>query len=480
MENGCHRCIPHRSHGIVNFLGGPGFPIHCSGFSRIDHGDSGESREKTVQIQTNPISADSLPDFVIADNSFNQENENSAGDFDLHATATPVFPEMGEFAAESDDDALVIPITINSGATLPASSGNSRAWFGALVFAIACFTLGMLRLMSQTLWVRRRFADCRLITGGPAFEELSGLIKEQRLRCRIRLLSSFDYSEPAAFGLFRWNIVLPQRAEIALTRDELRSLLAHELAHLVRRDTWWLVVGRLLCTAFAYQPLNFLAAQQWQRAAEFICDEWAVRRTGNRLALARCLTTVAEWRIGTVKLGSAMAATGQRSSLSERIECLVTQTAEEKRGSVLRNLALTAAVLAAIIGLITAGPTATFALPTWDAVTESVQADEVNTQDEIAPLDQFVIADAEWEATDDWTALEAELAGLRGELMELEELLSQTRSMPQLKEWTSRLHSRIATLEQKTELLDALRNRLPQTLSLPGSKTVNDTSIQPQ
>src|SRR5204863_4151691 len=139
----------------------------------------------------------------------------------------------------------------------------------------------------------------------------------------VLLLSAPDDPEPAAFGISQWTIVLPARAEHELSEDELRALLAHELAHLVRGDSMWLCVSRLVCSCLAFQPLNHLARREWQRAAEFLCDRWAVRRTGTPLALARCLTEVAGWRVSGRASAALLAATGRKSGLADRIERLL-------------------------------------------------------------------------------------------------------------------------------------------------------------
>lgn len=159
--------------------------------------------------------------------------------------------EVEPFVEVATEIAATVPTPI-----LPFTQSGNRLVI-ILIAAGFCLLLGMARLLSQSFWVRRRFANCRPVHDGPAARELNKLLKQQRLTPKIRLLASPDYPEPVAFGLFRWHIVLPDRAAAELSREELRGLLAHELAHLVRRDLWWLFIGRLLCTAFAYQPLNF-------------------------------------------------------------------------------------------------------------------------------------------------------------------------------------------------------------------------------
>jgi hypothetical protein len=213
----------------------------------------------------------------------------------------------------------------------------------------------------QSIAWRRRCHAAHEITEGPARRLLDDLVRKAAPGRTIRLLAAPSCVEPAAFGLFRWTIILPTRAERDLPADELRSLLAHELAHLVRGDTWWLLIGRLGCLLGGFQPLNFVARREWQRAAEHLCDSWAIRQTGNRLALARCLTEVAGWRWPEPDLAGSLAATGRRSGLASRIEHLVENRPLPGRWcDYTGRRGLVAAMLLALIGLSAAGPRVQF------------------------------------------------------------------------------------------------------------------------
>lgn len=141
---------------------------------------------------------------------------------------------------------------------------------------------------------------------------------------QIRVLIAPSFAEPAAFGIWQPTIVLPPSCE-SLDRDALRAVLAHELGHIARRDLWWLAIGRVLTTVFGFQPLNRIARREWTRAAECLCDDWAVGRGVERLTLARCLTAFAEHRLTGVSLADALAAVGSPSTLRTRVERLVSE-----------------------------------------------------------------------------------------------------------------------------------------------------------
>jgi beta-lactamase regulating signal transducer with metallopeptidase domain len=200
---------------------------------------------------------------------------------------------------------------------------------GAAVVTAICYTLltffivGTLHVIRRSLVFARTLRDSRPIRDEAVCDVLADLLRQANVRRGVRLLTSTGDRPPAAFGLFRWTIVLPQALVPTLQPDELRALLGHEVAHLARGDALWLWIGRILCACFAFQPLNFLARGQLRLAAEFLCDEWAVRNSASRFALARCLTRVAEWTAHLAPQPLELAALGPRSNLTERVERLV-------------------------------------------------------------------------------------------------------------------------------------------------------------
>jgi HEAT repeat protein/beta-lactamase regulating signal transducer with metallopeptidase domain len=100
---------------------------------------------------------------------------------------------------------------------------------------------------------------------------------------------------PVPLALAGRHIVLPERLVDDLDPEEQRAALAHELAHVARRDPEWCIAIEILERALFFQPLNRLARARLRDSAEFLCDEWAVQQTQSPLALARCLSVVASW-----------------------------------------------------------------------------------------------------------------------------------------------------------------------------------------
>ena len=177
---------------------------------------------------------------------------------------------------------------------------------------------GVVALASSLYYVARRLilvgrlADRRAVPNGPLAATLGELQRTSGHRRRVRLTMARTISSPVALGLS--EICVPELALSELGAEQQRSMLAHELAHLARRDSLWLAGASLIERVFFFQPLNRLARRELETTAEFLSDEWAMRKTGSAVSLAKCLATVAEW-IQASPLGVPVAGLAERRSL---------------------------------------------------------------------------------------------------------------------------------------------------------------------
>ena len=137
------------------------------------------------------------------------------------------------------------------------------------------------------------------------------------LRPQIRVTTAEGLPVPVSLGLR--EVCLPPRALTSLSPSSLDAALAHEAAHLARRDPLWLWACTVLEGLFFFQPLNRLARRRLQDVAEQVCDARAVQHTGRREALARCLVEVASWTLGPPRLALAGLA-ARPGTLEMRVE----------------------------------------------------------------------------------------------------------------------------------------------------------------
>ena len=84
-----------------------------------------------------------------------------------------------------------------------------------------------------------------------------------------RVVISDGIDAPFILGLFRPRIFLPS----TLTEPQLSHVLAHERAHLSRRDHWWKPLSFVLLAVHWFNPLLWLAYVLLCRDIELACDE---------------------------------------------------------------------------------------------------------------------------------------------------------------------------------------------------------------
>jgi len=119
---------------------------------------------------------------------------------------------------------------------------------------------------------------------------------------------------PAVIGWLRPAVLLPVFALTGLSEEQVRAVIAHELAH-IRRHDWLANLFQVLVEALLfYHPAMWWLNRRIRIERELACDEIAVSLTGSRLEYARALAQMAEW-----KNVSMLAMAANRGPLSQRI-----------------------------------------------------------------------------------------------------------------------------------------------------------------
>jgi hypothetical protein len=385
------------------------------------------------------------PSSVTGIEHFDQTQTEATTEAFVDTTERPVTNEP-KHAVSSIDQA----IELNSLADFaPVVRQSSRHWdvpyyivhtvYAAVTISIV---VGALLLALRTLTLRSTLAHADVLRDGPARQMLTGFLRSNQIRRRVRLLTSSRHAEPFACGLFGWTIVLPVGTDERLGPEELKALLAHEVAHLVRGDVCWLWFGQVLCACFAFQPLNFIARRRWQQAAECLCDDWAVRRGIRSLSLARCLTQIAEWRLGSQPFPIGLAAGGTRATLVQRVERLV----EERQhtdgwASPLRHKLINIGTVLCIPFLVGLTPRIGLSLAAKcpDHLRgESHESAHIESAPDPLP-------------TQAWEALQQELIQLESELNHANHLLNNLSSNPAIDELVDDIRQRTAQLRARRE-----------------------------
>ncbi|MEP7043452.1 MAG: M56 family metallopeptidase [Dokdonella sp.] len=146
------------------------------------------------------------------------------------------------------------------------------------------------------------------------------------------------------------RIVLPRWACELLDREQMRAMVAHETAHLARRDAAWKFAIALCRALLWFLPLAGIARRRLDETAELACDAWAARHLGDGRSLAECLAECAERRLEGFESWLAPAMAQRDSPLLQRIDHLIGGTPMNTTLSHLR--AGSAAVLALALAIV--------------------------------------------------------------------------------------------------------------------------------
>jgi len=94
-------------------------------------------------------------------------------------------------------------------------------------------------------------------------------------------------------GLRQGLVVLSQGLKDTLTDEQLQALVAHEQAHIDRKDNMWHLLIELAATLALPMPVGFLYAYWWRASAEADCDCRAAETTTSA-TVSQLLVTLQE------------------------------------------------------------------------------------------------------------------------------------------------------------------------------------------
>lgn len=166
----------------------------------------------------------------------------------------------------------------------------------SLVFAIGyalfvLYRLGMLWLAWWQAMILRRSAFER---------EVPAPIAATAARCRnafslrsVPLLCSTSTTMPVTVGARQPVIILPESFYRERSEETLTSVLAHEMAHVARRDYARNIACELLCLPISFHPLAKYIRRQINKTRELACDEMVTERLLEPRIYARALVRVA-------------------------------------------------------------------------------------------------------------------------------------------------------------------------------------------
>jgi Zn-dependent protease with chaperone function len=171
---------------------------------------------------------------------------------------------------------------------MAVSAVPSSLWLLVAAVWIAVAVIGLTQLWLLHRSLGRALAD-RAVLSGSRRTSIATIVGAS-----TRVSVGDGLSVPLALTS---EICLPRWVLQRMDQDEFRAVVAHEMAHVRRRDALSRRTAAILSRVFFFQPLNWLASARLRELSECICDEEAIEMTRSTLPLASALERVASRRL---------------------------------------------------------------------------------------------------------------------------------------------------------------------------------------
>ena len=170
----------------------------------------------------------------------------SGPSFDVQTGITPIDNRINDYLGDRYFE----------GVTVPTNNGNNVMTILTIVWII-----GILLLATYTII---------------SYQRLNRKV-DTAVRYKDNIFQSENVKSPFVLGIIKPRIYLP----FNMNGQDLEHVVAHEQAHIHRKDHWWKPFGFLLLTIHWFNPLVWLAYVLLCRDIELACDERVIKELGN-------------------------------------------------------------------------------------------------------------------------------------------------------------------------------------------------------
>ena len=170
----------------------------------------------------------------------------SGPSFDVQTGITPIDNRINDYLGDRYFE----------GVTVPTNNGNNVMTILTIVWII-----GILLLATYTII---------------SYQRLNRKV-DTAVRYKDNIFQSENVSSPFVLGIINPRIYLP----FSMNEQDMEHVVAHEQAHIRRKDHWWKPLGFLLLTIHWFNPLMWLAYVLLCRDIELACDEKVIKGLGN-------------------------------------------------------------------------------------------------------------------------------------------------------------------------------------------------------
>ena len=192
-----------------------------------------------------------------------------------------------------------------------------------LIWGLGCIALGLRFLFGLlSVWGMKKGSipidDPRIPTILASAEKTFGR------HIRTKVLASPHIDSPMAAGFFRPSILLPEGLLARLRDQDLRSILCHELSHILHWDQLTGIIQRLVTGLLWWNPLAYGLSSAFSRDREEISDTHVLLEN-NSEEYAECLINLAEHSSSIRHLPVVIAMASPHIPLKDRVQIILSK-----------------------------------------------------------------------------------------------------------------------------------------------------------
>jgi len=258
------------------------------------------------------------------------------------AASTRVAASSGS-ATEGNEAQTVIAFERPNGNPGRPSGGNALVllWITGLAAGLGLLIVGVCRLR----WLESR---SRRVVTGPWVRIAGDVARRHGLARPPLLLESERPALLVTWGVMRPRIILPAGAR-TWTDDRIRVVLAHEIAHVIRRDWLLQTAAEVVRCVYWFNPILWIACAQMRQESEQACDDTVLQAGIDGRVYAGHLLEIARLFRRHRAAWVPAAAIAHRSSLERRVCAMLNSRVDRKPVTPLAALAVIAALVSITI-----------------------------------------------------------------------------------------------------------------------------------
>lgn len=216
----------------------------------------------------------------------------------------------------------------------------AMAWLMGMTF----FALRMLGSLLYAKQLKRRHTQ-------PLSEQwtlrMQDFTNRMGIRRAVRLLESAVVKTPMTIGYLKPVILLPIGMVNNLSPQQVEAVLAHELAHIYRRDYLINIFQAIIETLFYFNPAVWWLSAAVRAEREDCCDDIAVPYCNNSLDYAKALLSVQEWSQSAPSFALAFA--NGKNRLLNRVRRILNHP--QNKSNIMEKFTATCLLLLALVAI---------------------------------------------------------------------------------------------------------------------------------